>query len=70
MKWYEKYANYHGFRINPDVEAQVVEHLTFNQKRNGNLYCPQKPHTEDNICPCKEFRENFKCVCNFFLRKE
>jgi len=70
MKWYERYAGYHGFNINRNVENQVVECLTFNQTHSGELYCPKKEHTADNICPCKELRENFKCSCNFFVKKE
>lgn len=69
MNWYEKYAKYHGYDINRDVEKQIVEVLTFNQKNFGKLYCPQKSHSDSNICPCEEFRNTNKCACNFFVNK-
>ena len=69
MKWYERYAKYHGFSINTAVEKTVWDMLQHEKEINGEYYCPQKERIADNICPCKEFRDNYICKCDFLRRK-
>ena len=46
---------------------RIIEGLKRNHEKYGESYCPCKvEHTEDNICPCKEFRESGKCICGLY----
>ncbi|MDT8900926.1 ferredoxin-thioredoxin reductase catalytic domain-containing protein [Anaeroselena agilis] len=48
----------------------VLEGLTRNEKMFGKRYCPCKlAHTDDNVCPCKEYREEGHCHCGLFEDK-
>lgn len=69
MKWYERYAKYHGFTINPDVEKNMSEYFALQQKNGASLYCPFKSRVEENVCPCEDLRKNYDCSCKFFVRK-
>lgn len=69
MEWYKKYAKYHNYEINPSTEKVVAEFLAYEKNTNGQYFCPQKPRTPENICPCEDLVRNHTCICNFFLRK-
>ena len=55
----------------------VLAGLERNTKEFGAPYCPCRPkylfetenHT-DYICPCKEYREENKCICGLYPDKE
>ena len=69
MSWYERYAKYHGFNINQMVEKTVWDMLQHEKDTYGEYYCPQKSRDVENICPCKELRDNYVCKCDFFRKK-
>ena len=69
MEWYRKYAKYHNYQINDEIEKTMAEFLAYEKSKNGQYYCPQKPRKPENICPCDELTKEHKCACNFLIRK-
>ncbi len=54
--------------INPDDE--FVKNLKKRIKSN-NGFCPCKiEKTQDNKCPCKDFRETKECHCGLYINIE
>lgn len=54
--------------INPDDE--FVKNLKKRIKYN-NGFCPCKiEKTQDNKCPCKDFRETRECHCGLYINIE
>ena len=67
-KWYECYAEKHGYEINEDIKDKILEALEINKEKHGARYCPcAKDRTIDTICPCKKIRETNYCKCNLFI---
>jgi len=50
----------------------ILRALDRMEKAHGKRYCPcSKPLVDDNICPCKDLREESKCSCGLYkLRTE
>jgi ferredoxin-thioredoxin reductase catalytic subunit len=70
-KWYYKYAEKIGATVNKEVEDIVVAGLMKNLAEHKAMYCPCKTqHIMDNMCPCKDLRENKHCHCMLFLFEE
>ena len=45
--------------------AEIDKALEENNKKYGKRYCPCKlEHNDDNVCMCKEFREQKDGVCH------
>lgn len=54
-----------AFRLNPDKE--LVQLIREGLKQTGG-YCPCKlERTEENRCPCLEFRATARCHCGLFV---
>lgn len=57
--------------INEKAMDRVIKGLKKNFKKYGNYYCPCKlAKTEENICPCEEFRCTKHCHCGVFKPNE
>lgn len=81
IRWYERYAEKKGIKLNPDRKAVegLVRGLLENEKKYGARYCPCRRVTEnfqedrDKICPCKWHEEEIErdghCYCNLFYKK-
>ena len=56
------------FMLNPDINVvrEVQEGLN---AKNGHCPC-MVGKTEDNKCPCKNFRLNQICKCNLYVEKK
>jgi ferredoxin-thioredoxin reductase catalytic subunit len=55
------------FKLNPDADhvTTILEGIT---SLNGHCPCvPAYTHSEDTICPCKNFREKDECHCELFV---
>ena len=51
----------------PGLAAQIVKGLNRNEEKHGARYCPCKlEKTEENICPCIEYKETGDCHCKVF----
>lgn len=51
--------------------ARAIEGLKRNCLKYGHPYCPCKTHhIEDNICPCRDWRETGECICGLRDSKE
>lgn len=73
-QFYEKVADNKGWGINPDKEIVecVVQGLEHNRDTYGKMYCPcLVEHSQDTICPCKEFRgmKNGMCHCGLYIKE-
>ena len=52
------------FNQNPNARAGLLKALL---ERGG--YCPCQPNqSEDTMCPCKNYREDGKCICGLFTK--
>ena len=52
---------------NTKVFAVVTEGLAQAKETMGEYYCPCKlEKTEENICPCVEYRETATCHCTLY----
>lgn len=55
--------------IVPSRVNQIAKGLDAKHHKFGEFYCPCNfENTEDNICPCKSFREGAECHCGLFKR--
>jgi len=58
-----------GWQLNPDpkVVAGISKAL---QRCEGHCPC-QNPYkgTDDDICPCRAYREDDHCCCNLYIKK-
>lgn len=58
-----------GFIVNPN--KKIVNGILNGLKRN-NGHCPchnKYSGTDDDICPCKSYREENYCCCNLYIKK-
>lgn len=59
-----------GFKLNPNnkvVEA-ISKRVVMN---NGHCPCHNKySGTDDDICPCKAYREEDCCCCTLYIKKD
>lgn len=63
-----EYLNKHNLILNPN--RKVVESITGMLKiTKGHCPCVTEK-TEDTLCPCKNMRENGKCCCRLYIKKE
>ena len=70
MKWFEKVAEKYNMIIDKEIGDIVLKGLEFNKFGYGARYCPCKiQRISDNICPCKEMRENKICHCGLFVNQ-
>lgn len=70
MKWYEKFAEKSGLKINEGMKDTVLTGLMANQDRYGARFCPCKvEHITDNICPCGQVRAKKECDCGLFVKE-
>ncbi len=52
---------------NTKVFETISKGLVKAKETLGEYYCPCKlAKTEENICPCVEYRETAKCHCTLF----
>lgn len=71
----EKAAVTINAQVNPEtkIAQTIINALNKTIKTYGKMYCPCKINkVEENLCPCKEFRENpdmKKCYCGLYVRK-
>jgi ferredoxin-thioredoxin reductase catalytic chain len=77
----KKYAESHGFKLNPDEEAVnfVIKGLLENAARHGYRYCPCRVVTGDRqkdakiICPCFYHKDEIEsmghCHCGLLVAK-
>lgn len=65
MKWARNVAEkYNTNVIVGDNSSIILEGLTTNK---GGCPCvPSFARTQDNMCPCKKFREEGECCCGLF----
>ena len=58
-----------GFQLNPS-EKVVSSILKRIEMCNGKCPCYHGDEIpdEDLLCPCKEYRENKHCRCNFYVK--
>jgi ferredoxin-thioredoxin reductase catalytic subunit len=62
------FVNDNGLTAEGRKKLRVIEALKRNYDKYGHSYCPCKvDKIEDNICPCKDFRETGKCICGLYL---
>lgn len=59
-----------GWDLNP--KDQLVNGiLKLCEENDGECPCPNSGKTlEDRLCPCKEYRENDRCRCTLYVKKE
>jgi ferredoxin-thioredoxin reductase catalytic subunit len=70
-RWYHKYAEKNGLRINMEIEEMIHEGLERKKQMFGARYCPCKlVNTIENVCPCQEFRNEGHCHCGLFLESK
>ena len=53
----------------PAVVARIRKGLEIKKQRFGAAYCPcvtPLAHSEDTICPCKEYRDSGHCHCGLY----
>lgn len=56
--------------MNDNVDG-ILRALDRMKKEHGKRYCPcSKPLIDDNVCPCKEFREENICCCGLYKSRE
>jgi ferredoxin-thioredoxin reductase catalytic subunit len=71
MKWYEKFAQKQGLRVNDEMKDTILTGLMANQEKHGARFCPCKIElVTDNICPCGEVRSTNKCHCGLFVKED
>ena len=59
-----------GFMLNPN-EKVVNGIMKGLQRCDGHCPCHNKyAGTDDDICPCKAYREEDCCWCNLYIKKE
>lgn len=58
-----------GFKLNPN--KKVVEAISKRvEMNNGHCPCHNKySGTDDDICPCKAYREEDCCCCTLYVKK-
>lgn len=62
-----EFANEYGTTAQGRKILRIVDALKRNHEKYGESYCPCKvDRIEDNICPCKEFRETGNCICGLY----
>jgi ferredoxin-thioredoxin reductase catalytic subunit len=50
--------------------ATILKGLLRNYEKHGDFYCPCKlKKTQENICPCEEFRKGGDCHCELWDRE-
>lgn len=57
-----------GFKLNPN--EKVVRSIVAGIRRN-NGHCPchnKYSGTDDDICPCKAYREEGDCTCTLYVK--
>jgi ferredoxin-thioredoxin reductase catalytic chain len=67
---YKQYAKEMDVQLNQDNEIVklIFQGLINNSEKYGRYYCPCKlQKIDDNICICKDMRENKKCCCKLFV---
>lgn len=55
---------------NEDHVEKIKQGLAHKKEKYGKEYCPcvtQLVHSEDTICPCKEYRETALCTCKMYV---
>ena len=56
-------------KYNVEVNENLVDFFV-NSINQNNGYCPCRvDKTPDTKCPCKDLRENSKCVCGLFKER-
>ena len=66
-----KIADEYGETPDGRRKLRVIEGLKRNFEKYGASYCPCKmDHIEDNICPCKDYRDTGKCICGLYYPHE
>lgn len=63
-----KYLIKEGWKLNPN--EKIVMGIEKGLKRcNGHCPCCNKyKGTDDDICPCKTYREEDYCCCNLYIK--
>ena len=51
------------------MEIKINNDKKFFKQINNHCFCVLEK-TDDTICPCKNFRESQKCICNIFSVKK
>lgn len=56
-------------KINLKNAEAIIKALKRREEIDKQPYCPCKPQSksEDDICPCRDMRENNKCCCGLFI---
>lgn len=57
------------FADDPKVVERIKNGIKIKTDKFGAGYCPcvpPKQHSEDTICPCKEYRETGHCHCGMY----
>lgn len=70
---YKQDAENMNVKLNPDINILklIFIGLFQNGEKYGKLYCPCKlQKIDDNICICKDMRENKKCHCKLFITED
>jgi len=53
---------------NTEIFKAITSGLMKAKTEMGEYYCPCKlSKTEENICPCVEYRETAKCHCQLYV---
>ena len=65
------------FTEDKELRDEIIKQLQEKQKKYGKSYCPcvnPQFHSEDTICPCKDFKENTpvgeECHCGLWIKEE
>lgn len=57
-----------GFKLNPN-EKVVTNIVKAIKRNNGHCPCDNKyKGTDDDICPCKAYREEAHCCCTLYVK--
>ena len=69
MEKHFEFCPHPGWIVNPNTKA--VEGILMGLKRNdGHCPCHNKySGTEDDICPCKAYREEGHCCCHLYIKQ-
>lgn len=66
-----EYIEEYGTTAEGRKKLKIINALERNFEKYGASYCPCKINRiDDNICPCKEYRETGKCICGLYLPHE
>lgn len=69
-EFYENVAKDNGLMLSDKTDL-VIKGLTHNKIIHGEYHCPcvsTHNHSNDTICPCKEFRDTKHCHCGMFIK--